>query len=163
VHGAPGDSNSLLAESMRLLSCLLALVLVAALAGCGGSNTTPTNVGLFGNWNVVTYPRGSQNPSYVFALALSQEGNNNYSGGSITYNGGIAPPSGMCIDANTLHATATTSGSNFTMTVTDSTTSTVISITGTLTSENSTLSGNYSNDASAACIASQGTMSMTAQ
>ncbi len=149
---------------MRIFSCLLALVLVAALAGCGGSNNTPTNVGLFGNWNVVTYPTGSQNPSYVFALALSQEGSNNYSGGSIVYNGGIAPPANMCINANTLQATATTSGTNFTMTVTDTTTATIIRITGTLTSNQvSTVSGNYSNAASPACSSSQGTMTMSAQ
>jgi len=149
---------------MRIFSCLLALILVAALAGCGGSDNTPTNVGLFGNWNVVTYPTGSQNPSYVFALALSQEGSNNYSGGSIVYDGGVAPPSGMCINANTLQATATTSGSNFTMTVTDTTTSTIIRITGTLTGgSESSISGNYSNDASPACSSSQGTVTMSAQ
>lgn len=147
---------------MRPLSCLLSLVLVTTIAGCGGGNNTPTNVGLFGNWNVVMYPTGNANPSYVFALALSQEGSN-YSGGSITYNGSVAPPSNMCIKANTLRATATTSGSNFSMTVTDSTTSTVISVTGSLTSQTGQLSGTYSNQASPACTASQGTVVMSPQ
>ena len=147
---------------MRALSCLLALILAATLAGCGGSNNTPTNVGLYGNWNVVMYPTGSATPSYVFGLALSQEGTS-YSGGSITNNGGVAAPSNMCIDANTLRASATTSGSNFSMTVTDSSTNTVISVTGTLASETGQLSGSYSNAASAACTASQGTVVMSPQ
>jgi hypothetical protein len=147
---------------MRTLSCLLALTVIATLAGCGGSNTTPTNVGLLGNWNVTMYPSGNANPVYVFGLSLSQEGSN-YSGGSITYNGGVAAPSNMCINANTLRATATTSGSNFSMTVTDSTSNTVISVTGTLASQTGQLSGNYTNQASTGCPASQGTVVMSPQ
>jgi hypothetical protein len=95
---------------------ILSLLWLITVTGCGGNNNVSTNVGLFGNWNVVMYPTGSQNPVYVFALAMSQEGPN-YSGGSITYMGSIAAPSNMCIDANTLTAQATTSGSNFTMTL----------------------------------------------
>jgi hypothetical protein len=147
---------------MRTSSCLLALVLVVTLAGCGGSNNTPTNIGLFGNWNVVMYPTGSSTASYVFGLALSQEGSN-YSGGSIVYNGSVPAPTNMCIDPNTLRATATTSGSNFDMTITDATTNTVISVTGTLASQTGQLSGTYSNGASTACTASQGTVVMSPQ
>jgi hypothetical protein len=156
------NSNSSFPHTMRCLCLLFSLVLAAALVGCGGSNNTPTNVGLFGNWNVVMYPTASGTPTYVFALALSQEGTN-YSGGSITYNGGVAPPSNMCINANTLRATAATSGSSFSMTVTDSTTSTVISVTGSLASQSGQLSGNYSNQASPACPESQGTVVMSPQ
>jgi hypothetical protein len=147
---------------MRPLSWLLSLVLVATLAGCGGSDNTPTNVGLYGNWNVVMYPTGNANPSYVFGLSLSQEGTS-YGGGSITYNGGIAAPSNMCINPNTLRASATTSGTNFSMTVSDSSTNTVISVTGTLASQTGQLSGTYSNAASEACTASQGTVVMSPQ
>jgi hypothetical protein len=147
---------------MRILSCLLSVLLVVTLAGCGGSNTTPTNIGLFGNWNVVMYPTGNGTPSYVFGLSLSQEGTN-YSGGSIVYNGSVPAPSNMCIDPSTLRATATTSGSNFNMTVTDATTNTVISVTGTLASQTGQLSGTYNNGASTACTASAGTVVMSPQ
>jgi hypothetical protein len=147
---------------MRPLSCLLSLILLSAIAGCGGTNNTPTNTGLFGNWNVVMYPTGSGTPSYVFGLAMSQEGTN-YSGGSITYNGSVAAPANMCIDPNTLRANATTSGSNFSMTITDSTSSTVIAVTGTLASQTGQLSGTYTNPASPACTASQGTVVMSPQ
>ncbi len=149
-------------QLMRTLSCLLTLLLVVTLAGCGGSNTTPTNIGLFGNWNVVMYAQGSGTATYVFGLALSQEGTN-YSGGSIVYNGSVAAPSNMCINPNTLRATATTSGSNFNMTITDSTTNTVISVTGTLASQTGQLSGTYTNQASTGCTASQGTVVMSPQ
>ncbi len=108
------------------------------------------------------YPTGNANPVYVFGLSLSQEGSN-YSGGSIAYNGGVPAPSNMCINPNTLRATATTSGSNFSMTVTDSTTSTVISVTGTLASQTGQLSATYTNQASEGCTASQGTVVMSPQ
>lgn len=151
-------------KSMQRLSYFLALFLLATVAGCGsGNNNTTSNVGLFGNWNVVMYPNGSTTPSYVFGLAMSQEGGNNYSGSSIAYTGGVGVPSNMCIDANTLSATATTSGSNFTMMITDATTSTVIIVNGSLATQTTTLSGTYNNGASQVCAASRGTMTMTPQ
>lgn len=148
---------------MRRWLCFVSLLLVASLSACGGSNNNTTNnVGLFGDWNIVMYPSGSSTPSYVFALAMSQEGTS-YSGSSITYTGSIAPPSDMCIDANVLRAQATTSGTNFTMTVTDSTTETAITVNGSLATQSGQLSGNYSNSATAACRASQGTVVMSPQ
>jgi hypothetical protein len=148
---------------MKPLSYFLVLVLLATVTGCGSSNNTPSNVGLFGNWNVVMYPNGSSTPSYVFGLAMSQEGSSNYSGSSITYNGSVAIPSNMCIDGNALTATATTSGTNFTMTITDTTTATVITVQGSLTTQTTTLSGTYNNLASQVCSASTGTASFTPQ
>ncbi|MGD0931839.1 MAG: hypothetical protein ABR902_14405 [Candidatus Korobacteraceae bacterium] len=148
---------------MKRLSYFLVLTLLAAIAGCGGSNNTPSNVGLFGNWNVVMYANGGTAPVYVFALAMSQLGGSNYSGSSITYNGSVGIPSNMCINGNTLAATATTSGSNFTMTVTDRTTNTVITVQGSLATQTTTLSGTYNNLATSACTASTGTVTMTPQ
>ncbi|MGC2110886.1 MAG: hypothetical protein WA655_15300 [Candidatus Korobacteraceae bacterium] len=132
------------------------------MSGCGGSNNTTNNVGLFGDWNIVMYPTGSSTPSYVFALAISQEGTS-YSGSSITYTGGVAAPSNMCINANALSAQATTSGTNFTMTVTDTTTDTVITVNGSLATQSGQLSGTYSNSVTAACQESRGTMAMSPQ
>src|SRR5271165_1137256 len=95
----------------RVLSCLLALVLILISAGCGsGNNNNTTNVGLFGNWNIAMFPTGSPNPSYVFALAISQEGTT-YSGSPITYTGTVAQPSNQCINAQALRSTATENGS----------------------------------------------------
>ncbi len=148
---------------MKRLSYFLALVLLATITGCGSGNNAQTNVGLLGNWNVVMYPNGSTTPSYVFGLAMSQEGSSNYSGSSITYNGSVAIPSNMCINGSALTASATTSGTNFTMTVTDTTTDTVITVQGSLTTQTTTLSGTYNNLASQACPASTGTVSMTPQ
>jgi len=148
---------------MKPLSYFLVLVLLATVTGCGSSNNTPTNVGLFGKWNVVMYPNGSTTPSYVFALAMSQEGGSNYSGSSIAYDGSVGIPSNMCINGNALSATASTSGSNFTMTVTDTTTETVITVQGSLATQTTTLSGTYNNLASQSCSASTGTVSMTPQ
>src|SRR5208282_6665487 len=105
-------------------------------------------------------PTGSSNASYVFALAISQEGTNNYSGSPITYNGTVPIPSNLCINSNALRSTATTSGSNFTMTVTDSTSQTVITMHGSLATSTTTLSGTYTNPASQTCTASSGTFSM---
>jgi len=101
---------------MHRLTYFLALFLLATVSGCGSGNNTTSNVGLFGNWNVVMYANGGTTPVYVFALAMSQEGGSNYSGSSIAYNGSVGIPSNMCINGNTLAATASTSGSNFTMT-----------------------------------------------
>jgi len=141
------------------------LMLVALTAGCGsGYNNPTTNVGLFGNWNVAMYATGDVNPVYVFGLAISQEGSSNYSGSSITYNGGLTIPTNMCINAKTLSATASTSGTNFTMTITDATSGTVINVQGTIpTQTTSSISGTYSNAANQSCPASSGTMSMVAQ
>ncbi len=148
----------------RCFCLLITLVLIALTAGCGtGYNNPTTNVGLYGNWNVTMYPTGSATPVYVFGLAMSQEGSSNYSGAAIAYTGGVAVPSNMCINANTLTAVATTSGNNFNMTITDSTSQTVISVTGTLATQTSTLSGNYTNPASSTCPASSGTVDMLAQ
>ncbi len=148
----------------RSVSCLIALILVAILAGCGsGNNNTPTNVGLFGDWNIAMFPTGSSSAIYVFALAISQEGSNNYSGSPITYNGSVPVPTNMCINSSALRATATTSGSSFTMTVTDDTTEKVITMQGSLATSTTTLSGTYSNPASQTCKASSGTFSMTPQ
>jgi hypothetical protein len=149
---------------MTRLFCLLSLFLLVMTAACGtGYNNPPTNVGLFGNWNVAMYPTGSTTAVYVFALAISQEGGSNYSGASITYNGGVPVPSNMCINAKTLSAIATTSGSTFSMTITDTTTHTVISVQGTLATQSSSISGTYNNPPSPACPASTGTMTMVAQ
>lgn len=148
---------------MKPLSCFLALVLLATIAGCGGSNNTPSNVGLFGNWNIVMYANGSSTPMFVFALAMSQLGGSNYSGSSIAYNGSVAIPSNMCIDGSALTATASTTGSNFTMTVKDPTTQTVITVNGSLATQTTTLSGTYNNLASQSCSASSGTVTMTPQ
>jgi len=152
---------------MRLLSGFLVVSLLIMTAACGnGYNNPPTNVGLYGNWNVAMYPTGSQTAVYVFALAISQEGSNNYSGASTTYNGSVAIPTNMCINGNSLSVAATTtnSGTNFTMTITDTTSNTIISTSGTLsTSSNTTVQGNYNNAASATCSASSGTMTMVAQ
>jgi hypothetical protein len=109
------------------------------------------------------YANGGTAPVYVFALAMSQLGGSNYSGSSITYNGSVGIPSNMCINGNTLAATATTSGSNFTMTVTDRTTNTVITVQGSLATQTTTLSGTYNNLATSACTASTGTVTMTPQ
>ncbi len=149
---------------MQRCLCLLSLFVLAVTAGCGtGYNNPPTNVGLFGNWNVTMTPTGSQTPVYVFGLAMSQEGSSNYSGASIPYTGGVPAPSNMCIDANKLSANATTSGSNFTMTVTDPSSGTIISVQGTLAPQSSTISGTYNNAASSTCSASSGSMTMVAQ
>ena len=148
--------------SMRRWLYLLPLVLLAISAGCGtGYNNPPVNSGLYGNWNIVMYPTGSQTPVYAFGLAMSQEGNTNYSGASIPYTGFVGVPGNMCINANALNATATTnnSGNTFTMTITDSSSGTVITVQGSL----ATLSGNYNNGASQTCPASSGTMSMSVQ
>ncbi len=148
---------------MQRWLCLLALLSLAMIAGCGtGYNNPPINNGLYGDWNVTMYPTGSPNPVYVFGLAMSQEGSSNYTGASFPYNGGIPVPSNMCINANTLSAIATTNGSNFNMTITDTSTNTVISVTGTMFSQSSSLSGNYTNPPSQACSASNGTVTMTA-
>lgn len=150
---------------MKRWFCLLPLFLLVLTAGCGsGYNNPAENVGLYGNWNVVMYPTGNANAIYVFGLAMSQEGSSNYSGASIAYTGGVSAPSNMCINANTLSASASVSGSNFTMTVTDTSSNTVITVHGILpTLTTSSLSGNYSNAASSTCSASSGTMSMVAQ
>jgi len=147
---------------MQRWSRAIPILWLMILAGCGSGNNTPNNVGLFGNWNITMYPNGSGNPAYVFALAMSQEGND-YSGSSIAYTGSVAAPSNMCIDANTLSATATTSGSNFTMTVTDASSNTVISVQGSLSSQSTNLSGTYNNPASSTCPESEGTMNMAPQ
>ena len=81
------------------LSILLPVFLLACVAGCGTGNSNPSNVGLFGNWNIAMYPTNDANPAYVFALAMSQLGSSTYSGASIAYNGSVAQPSNMCIDA----------------------------------------------------------------
>lgn len=141
------------------------MVLLAALIGCGGSNNTTQNAGLFGSWNIVTYTANTTTPApiYVFALALSQAGPN-YSGGSIIYNGGVAAPPTMCINPNTLTATATTSGTNFNMTVTDTTTNTVIQIQGSLATQTGSLSGNFTSASTfGTCPAESGTVVMSPQ
>ncbi len=143
--------------------CFVALTLVLLTAGCGSNNNTPTNNGLFGDWNIAMFPTGSANASYVFALAISQEGTDNYSGSPITYTGSVPIPSNLCINSNAVRSTATTSGSNFTMTVTDSTSQTVITMQGSLATSTTTLSGTYTNPASQTCTASSGTFSMTPQ
>ncbi len=154
---------------MRSLSCLLVLSLLAMTAGCGsGYNNPATNVGLYGDWNVAMYPTSSTTPVYVFALAISQEGSNNYSGASTTYTGTVAIPTNMCINGSALSvsATSTTSSSvtTYTMTITDATSDTAITVTGTLpTTTTSTVQGSYSNAASSTCPASAGTMTMVAQ
>jgi len=134
-------------------------------AACGsGYNNPPTNVGLFGNWNVAMYPTGSTTPVYVFALAISQEGGSNYSGASTTYTGSVGIPSNMCINGNSLSASATTTSTgSFTMTITDTSSSTIINTTGTVPTDSSTISGSYNNAASSTCPASSGTMTMVAQ
>ena len=146
--------------------CILffsSLLITVTLASCGGSNTYgPTNNGLFGNWNIVMYPTGGSSPSYVFALAMSQEGTT-YSGSSITYTGGVAAPSNMCINANALRADASTNNGNFTMTVTDPTTNTEITVDGSLATQTGQLNGTYSNSATAACQESRGSVVMTPQ
>lgn len=142
------------------------LCVVILLAGCGGSNNNPNNVGLFGNWNVAMYATGSQTPVYVFAVAMSQEGSN-YSGASITYNGSVSIPSNMCISGSHISARATTSTAgnvtNYAMSFTDSTSNTIINVTGSLNPSSTTVNGNYSNSASATCPASSGTMTMVPQ
>jgi hypothetical protein len=148
---------------MRRLSCFLLLIPVLMIAGCGSGTSNPTVNGLFGDWNIAMFPTGSSNAMYVFALAISQEGSNNYSGSPITYNGTVPVPSNLCINTSALHATATTSGTNFSMTVTDSTSQTIITMTGSLSTFTSTLSGTYTNPASESCAASSGTFSMTLQ
>ena len=148
----------------RCLLFVLPVVLLGTLPGCGSGTSNPNNVGLFGNWNVVMYPTNNPNPAYVFGLAMSQEGNSTYSGSSTTYTGGVAQPSDMCINANSLRATATTStGGTYTMTITDTSTNTIISVNGSLNSQTTTVSGSYTNPASSSCKASQGTMTMTPQ
>jgi hypothetical protein len=171
ILGADSRASSLISNLskvrtslMKRCCCLLSLFVLAMTAGCGsGYNNPPTNIGLFGNWNVAMYPTGSTTAVYVFALAMSQEGSSNYSGASIAYTGSVPVPSNMCINAKTLSATATTSGSNFTMTVTDTSSNTIISVQGTLPTQTSSISGTYNNAASQACSASSGTMTMVAQ
>jgi hypothetical protein len=148
---------------MKRSSYILSLFFLVMLGGCGSGQNSVNNNGLFGNWNVAMYPTGSTTPAYVFGMAMSQEGTNNYSGASITYNGSVAPPSNMCINANTIRATATTSGTSYTMTITDTTSNTVISVNGTLATNTTTVNGNYTNAESRTCTASQGTMTMLPQ
>jgi hypothetical protein len=143
----------------------LPFCLLLTTIGCGGSSGTPTNIGLFGNWNVAMNPTNSPNAVYVFALAMSQEGSSTFSGSSIPYTGSVPIPSNMCIDPNSLRATATT-GSNgqFTMTITDPTSNTIISASGSLNTQGtSTLSGTYNNPPSGSCSQSQGTFNMVPQ
>ncbi len=110
------------------------------------------------------YPTNNATPAYVYALAMSQLGSSTYSGGSIAYNGSVAQPSDMCIDALSLRATGTVAADNsFTMTVTDTSTNTIISMRGSLSTTTNALSGNYTNGASQACKASQGTFTMVPQ
>ncbi len=165
TSGTIGSFSLLTLMIKRWLSCLLTMSLLAAITSCGGTNTNPTNVGLFGNWNIAMYPTNNPNPVYVFALAMSQEGNSNYSGGSITYTGSVPIPSNMCINGNSLRATATTTANNtFTMTITDSSTNTIISVNGSLANQGTgSLSGTYTTPASQSCSQSQGTVSMVAQ
>jgi hypothetical protein len=154
---------------MRSLPYLLVFSLLAMTAGCGsGYNNPTTNVGLYGDWNVAMYPTSSTTPVYVFALAISQEGNSNYSGASTTYTGTVSIPTNMCISASALSVSASTitSGSvtSYTMTITDATSDTVITVTGTLpTTTTSTVQGSFSNAASSTCPASAGSMTMVAQ
>lgn len=150
---------------MRLLTGFLVVTLLIMTAACGsGYNNPATNVGLYGNWNVAMYPTGSTTPVYVFAVAISQEGNNNYSGASTTYTGSVSIPSNMCINGKSLSLSATsTSTGSFSMTITDTTSNTIISATGTIPTVTSTISGSYSNAASSTCSASSGTMTMVAQ
>jgi hypothetical protein len=151
-------------KNMRRWYLLLPTLLLLVLAGCGGSNNTVNNVALYGNWNVAMYQSNTQTAVYVFGLAMSQLGGTNYSGSSIAYDGSVPVPSNMCINGNTIRATATTNGNNFNMTLTDTTSGTIITVTGTLESNGSTaVSGNYTNVASATCPASQGTMNMVPQ
>jgi hypothetical protein len=147
----------------QVVSGLLALVVMLMSAGCGSGNNNNTGVvGLFGDWNIAMFPTGSASASYVFALAISQEGTT-YTGSPTTYTGTVAQPSNQCINTQALRSTATTTGSNFTMTVTDSTTQTVITMNGSLANETTTLTGTYTNPASTTCAASSGTFTMTAQ
>jgi len=148
---------------LRHLLPATALLLALMTAGCGTGNNNPTNVGLFGDWNIVMFPTGSSNAMYVFALAISQEGSNTYSGSPIPYTGSVPIPTNLCINSSDLRASATTTGNNFTLTITDATSATVITVQGTLATNTSTLSGTYSNPASQTCGASSGTMSMTPQ
>jgi len=148
---------------MRGLYLLFAVPLLAVVTSCGGNNNYPNNYGLYGDWNIAMYQNGSQAAVYVFGLAMSQEGAN-YSGSSIAYNGSVPVPSNMCINANSLRATATTSGNTYTMTITDTSSNTVITVTGQLESNGSTtVTGNYNNAASPTCPASSGTMDMVPQ
>jgi hypothetical protein len=143
---------------------LLVMLLLMSAVSCGSGNNVPNNVGLFGNWNIAMYPTNSPNPVYAFALAMSQEGGSTYSGASIQYTGSVAQPSNMCINPNSLRATATTdSNNNFTMTITDTSSNTTISVQGSLSSQTTTLSGTYNNPPSQICSQSQGTVSMTPQ
>jgi hypothetical protein len=145
-------------------SGFLAILLLLCVAGCGTGNSAPHNVGLFGNWNIAMFPTNNPNPVYVFALAISQEGNSTYSGASIAYNGSVTAPSNMCINPNSLRAAATTdSNNNFNMTITDTSSNTIISVRGSLSTQTTTLSGTYSNPSSQSCSQSQGTMSMVPQ
>ena len=148
---------------MRRWLYILTVLSLIVLAGCGGNNNPTTNVGLFGYWNIVMYPTNNANPVYVFGLAMSQEGTNNYSGGSITYTGSVTAPTNMCINPKTLNAVATTNGNNYTMTITDTSTNTVISVNGSLLSQTGSLTGNYTKAASQSCPASQGTANLAPQ
>jgi hypothetical protein len=159
-----GGCRAFYPKMRRYYYFLLAIPLLMSAASCGGGSSAPTNVGLFGNWNIAMYPTNDPNPMYVFALAMSQEGSSTYSGASIAYTGSVPPPTNMCINANSLRATATTnSNNNFTMTVTDTSGNTIISVTGSLSSQTTTVSGTYNNPSSQNCSQSQGTMSMVPQ
>lgn len=148
----------------RCLSTLLPILLLALVVGCGTGAQAPSNAGLFGDWNIAMYPTNNVNPVYVFALAMSQLGSSTYSGASIAYNGSVAQPSNMCINASSLRATATVgTNNNFTMTITDTSTNTIISVQGSLSTTTNELSGTYTNGSSQACSASQGTVTMIPQ
>lgn len=149
---------------MRRYYVLIPVVLLVFLVACGSGNNNVNNVGLFGDWNITMYPTASQNPVYVFGIAMSQEGTNTYSGASIPYTGSISPPSNMCINANEMRASGTLNSNNqFNITFTDISSNTVISVSGTLQPNTTSLTGNYSNAASTACPASSGTMQMIPQ
>jgi hypothetical protein len=147
-----------------IFSGFLTILLLLCIAGCGSGSNAPQNVGLFGNWNVAMFPTNNPNPAYVFALAISQEGNSTYSGASIAYTGSVVAPSNMCINANSLRVAATTdSNNNFNMTITDTSSNTIISVRGSLSTQTTTLSGTYTNPSSQSCSQSQGSMSMVPQ
>ena len=117
----------------------LTLLSLIFLCGCGNNNNATSNVGLFGYWNIVMCPTNDTNPVYVFALAMSQEGSNNYRGGSITYTGSVTAPTNMCINPKSLNAAATTNSNNYTMPITDTSTDTVIAVNGSLLSQTGSL------------------------
>ncbi len=105
---------------MKRLSYFLVVALLATISGCGGSNTTPSNVGLV--WQMERRDVRQRELDAHVRIRLGDVAVRAARTIAVPRSPTTARsriPSNMCINGNALSATATTSGNNFTMTVTD--------------------------------------------